>query len=203
MLRPPLKTRGRTLKDITNHLDAYQANGFDAVEVFAPCAGGTCYGGLDTIDYYQIDPAIGTKDDFARLVDETHARQMRIVAFLNLGYGHEQCPVFLEACDDVREGRETSATRMFVWSGTGQDAMDRSQAPYFLNDAHGAWRWSEQAQRYFWVKWEGEQGGYRLPQFNWGDPGWQAEARRILEFWRNTGIDGVVVDAVNWYIDCD
>jgi glycosidase len=53
------------------------------------------------------------------------------------------------------------------------------------------------------VKWEGERGGYHLPQFNWGDPGWQAEARRILQFWRATGIDGVVVDAVNWYIDCD
>ena len=103
----------------------------------------------------------------------------------------------------MREGRDTAETRMFVWSETGQDVMDRSKAPYFLNDAHGAWRWSERAQSYFWVKWEGEQGGYHLPQFNWGDPGWQAEARRILEFWRNTGIDGVVIDAVNWYIDCD
>src|SRR4051812_10832659 len=96
MLRPPLKTRGGTLRGITASLDAYQDDGFDAVEVFAPCAGGTCYGGLDALDYYQIDPAIGTMDDFARLVTEAQARQMRIVAFLNLGYGHEQFPAFLK-----------------------------------------------------------------------------------------------------------
>jgi hypothetical protein len=128
---------------------------------------------------------------------------MRVVAFLNLGYGNEEFPAFLRACDDMREGRETADTSMFLWSETGADSMDRPLAPYFLNDAHGNWRWSERAQKYFWVKWEGEEGGYHLPQFNWGDPGWQAEARRILAFWRGTGIDGVVVDAVNWYIDCD
>lgn len=203
MIRPPLKAGGRTLRDFVDSLDRWQADGFDAVEVFAPCAGGVCYDGLDTIDYYRIDPAIGEMADFQRLVAEAHARDMRVVAFLNLGYGHEQFPAFLQACDDVREGRDTPEARMFVWSETGADAMEQPLAPYFLNDAHGNWRWSERARRYFWVKWEGERGGYHLPQFNWGDPGWQAEARRILQFWRETGIDGVVVDAVNWYIDCD
>lgn len=203
MIRPPLKMGGRTLRDLMGSLEEYQAAGFDAVEVFAPCAGGVCYGGLDTIDYYRVDPAIGEMADFRRLVEEAHGRGMRIVAFLNLGYGHEEFPAFLKACDDMRAGRETAETRMFCWSETGEDAMARPLAPYFLNDAHGRWRWSERAQRYFWVKWEGENGGYHLPQFNWGDPGWQEEARRILGFWRETGIDGIVVDAVNWYIDCD
>jgi glycosidase len=141
--------------------------------------------------------------DFQELVAQAHERAMRVVAFLNLGYGHEAFPAFLKACDDVREGRESSETRMFVWSETGADKMERPLAPYFLNDAHGNWRWSERAQKYFWVKWEGEHGGYHLPQFNWGDSGWQEEAQRVLSFWRGTGIDGVVVDAVNWYIDCD
>src|SRR3954451_23941544 len=53
------------------------------------------------------------------------------VAFLNLGYGHEQFPAFLKACADVREGRETSETRKFVWIESGQDAMDRGKAPSF------------------------------------------------------------------------
>ena len=203
MIRPPLKAGGRTLRDLAASLDRYKADGFDAVEVFAPCARGICYDGLDTIDYYRIDPAIGEMADFEHLVAEAHARDMRVVAFLNLGYGHEEFPAFLRACDDVREGRDTPDARMFVWSDTGKDTMERPLAPFFLNDAHGNWRWSERAQKFFWVKWEGERGGYHLPQFNWGDPGWQAEARRILAFWRATGIDGVVIDAVNWYIDCD
>jgi hypothetical protein len=50
MIRPPLKMAGCMLRDITASLDAYRADGFDAVEVFAPCAGGVCYGGLETIE---------------------------------------------------------------------------------------------------------------------------------------------------------
>lgn len=193
----------RTLNELTAQLDHYKARGVDALEIFAPCKGGVCYQGLDTLDYYQVDPEIGSLDDFKRLVDQAHARGMAVIAFHNLGYGHEQFPAFLKACDDVRAGVESDETRMFLWSDTGQDMMDRSLAPHFMNDLHGNWRWSERAGKYFWVKWEGERGGYHLPQFNFGDPGWQAETRRIVEYWLQTGIDGMVIDAVNWYINCN
>lgn len=201
--RPYLKAHGATLRNLIDRLDQLQALGFDAVEVFAPCAGGVCYNGLDTIDFYAIDPAIGTMDDFLELVGEAHRRGMAAIIFLNVGYAHERFPAFLQACDDVRGGIDSLERRWFVWSDSGADTMDRSLAPYFMNDSHGNWRWSDRAQKYFWVKWEGEHGGYHLPQFNFGDPGWQAEVRRILEFWLLTGIDGVVIDAVNWYIDCN
>jgi glycosidase len=201
--RPYLKARGQTLNDLAGKLDEYQALGIDTLEVFAPCQGGVCYNGLDTLDYYEIDPAIGTLDDLRNLIERAHQRKMAVILFLNLGYGHEQFPAFLKACDDVRAGVESAETRMFCWSDTGQDTMDRSLAPHFLNDAHGNWRWSERAQKYFWVKWEGEQGGFHLPQFNFGDPGWQEETRRIIDYWLKTGIDGMVIDAVNWYVDCN
>lgn len=200
--RPYLKAHGATLHNLTERLDELHGLGFDAVEIFAPCDGGVCYNGLDTIDFYAVDPAIGTMGDFLELVREAHRRGMAVIIFLNLGYAHEQFAAFQKACDDVRSGIDSPERRWFVWSDSGVEAMDRSLAPYFLNDAHGNWRWSERAQAYFWVKWEGEHGGYHLPQFNFGDPGWQAEVRRILEFWLHTGIDGIVIDAVNWYVDC-
>ena len=203
MVRPYLKAHGRTLNDLCADLEGYAAMGIDTIEVFAPFEGGLCYNGLDTLDYYKIDAAIGTQADFERLVSTAHQRGMAVVLFTNLGYGHEQFPAFLKACDDVRAGLDTPEVRMFCWSETGQERMDRSRAPYFMNDSHGNWRWSERAGKYFWVKWEGEQGGFHLPQFNFADPGWQAEVQRILAYWQQFGIDGWVIDAVNWYIGCD
>lgn len=200
--RPYLKSHGITLKDLTASLDHYLRRGIDTLEIFAPCQGGMCYNRLDTINFYQIDPTIGTLDDFRHLISEAHARKIAVILFLNLGYSHEQFPAFLKACDDVRAGIESPETKFFLWSETGQDKMDRSRVPYFMNDSHGNWRWSERAGKYFWVKWEGEAGGYHLPQFNFGDLGWQTEVQRILRYWLETGIDGVVIDAVNWYIGC-
>ena len=31
---------------------------------------------------------------------------------------------------------------------------------------------------------------------------WQEEAEKILRFWMDTGLDGIIMDAPNWYIDC-
>lgn len=202
IIRTYLKATGQTLSDLAAALDHYAAMGIDTLEVFAPLQGGICYHGLDTIDFYRIDPAIGTREDFDRLVAEAHARKMAVVLFINLGYANEQFPSFVKACDDQRSGVDSPETHWFCWSETGMDQMDRSHAPYFMNDSHGSWCWSERAGKFYWVKWEGENGGYHFPQFNFGDPGWQAEARRIIIYWMDSGIDGMVVDAVNWYIDC-
>jgi len=203
MVRPYLKASGRTLNNLIADLEVYRALGIDSIEVFAPLHGGVCYNGLDTLDFYTIDPAIGTLDDFTHLINEAHARQMAVVMFINLGYSHEQFPAFLQACDDVRAGEDTPVSRWFCWSDTGTDKMDRSLAPYFMNDMDGHWRWSERANKYFWVKWEGEKGGFLLPQFNYADRGWQDEVRCIIDFWLPSGIDGMVIDAVNWYVDCN
>jgi glycosidase len=203
LYRPYLKSDHLTLADLTAQLDTLKTSGIDAVEIFAPCKGGICYQGLDTLDYYEVDPAIGDMHDLVHLIEEAHRRDMAVVLFMNFGYSHEQFPAFLKACEDVHTGISSPETCMFLWSDDGQDTLDRSLAPYFLNDADGGWRWSESAQKYFWVKWEGEEGGHLLPQFNFGDPGWQEEVRRIIEFWLRFGIDGMVFDAVNWYIDCD
>jgi glycosidase len=203
IFRPYLKSDHLTLEGLAAHLDFLKAGGIDTVEIFAPCKGGTCYQGLDTLDYYEIDPTIGTMNAFRHLIAEAHKREMAVILFMNFGYGHEQFPAFIKACEDIRLGVSSPETSMFLWSDYDQDTMDRSQTPYFLNDSDGDWRWSEAAQKYFWVKWEGEQGGHLLPQFNFGDPGWQEEVRRIIDFWLTTGIDGMVIDAVNWYIGCD
>ena len=65
------------------------------------------------------------------------------------------------------------------------------------------WVYSPIAKKYYWSKWEGfDKDGKpcSLPQYDWS-PEWQQEVKNIVHFWMNTGIDGMVVDAVNWYIN--
>ena len=197
------KSRRLTLRDILGMLDEVQDWGFGCVEVFAPYHGGVQYDGLDVMDYYAVDPAIGTLDDFQALVEACHRRGLAIIIFVNFGYGAMDFPVFLKACDDVRAGRDSPEVHWFLWSDTGTERLDRSLAPHFMNDVDGHWCYSERAGKYYWVKWRGEQGDVELPQFNFGDPVVEREIARAAEFWMETGIDGMIIDAVNWYINCN
>jgi trehalose-6-phosphate hydrolase len=113
--RPYLKAHGATLNDVTVGLDDYLRRGIDTLEIFAPLRGGVCYNGLDTLDFYQIDPAIGSLDDFRLLIAEAHARKMAVIIFINLGYGHKQFPAFLQACEDVRAGVDSPVTHYFLF----------------------------------------------------------------------------------------
>jgi glycosidase len=97
-------------------LDDYKARGVSAIEIFAPYYGGRSYGGLDAIDRINLNPKVGTMDDFRALVRLIHSKGMAVISFDNLGYCSSESPDFLKAADDVRAGRDTPEARRFLWA---------------------------------------------------------------------------------------
>jgi carboxypeptidase family protein/alpha amylase-like protein len=95
-------------------LDEIREAGFTVIEIFAPAEGGNSFGGLDTINRYRIDPALGTMDDFQRLVRLAHSKGMAVITFDNLGYCSVEASDFLKACDDVKAGRDSKEARFFL-----------------------------------------------------------------------------------------
>lgn len=203
VLRISPKFDGLTLKTIEAMLPKIADSGFGVVEIFAPYFGGVEYHGLDGIDFFTVDPAIGTMHDFRDLVAACHARGLRITVFLNLGYTAMNHPAFQRAQRAIRDDRAAPEVDWFIWTDDPSTRFERPLAPWFLQDAHGSWAYSEIAGKYYWCKWYGQQGNVRLPQLNFGNAQWRAECVRIMDTWRETGIDGFIVDAVNWYINCD
>ena len=189
------------------------------VEVYAPAEAGNSFLGLDTINRYRVDPRIGTMDDFRRLVDLAHAKGLKIISIDNLGYCSVEAVDFLKACDDVKAGRDSREARMFLWADSA-DAPPPPGAgrpdPYFMvrpthlggyeSPKHEFWQPSARAGRHYWTRWPGEDlagNRVRLPQYNWFSDEFQEESERIVRFWMDTGIDGMMIDAVNWYVGCD
>ncbi|MGB7549565.1 MAG: alpha-amylase family glycosyl hydrolase [Terracidiphilus sp.] len=201
--------------EAASQLRAWKDAGIDAIEVFAPEEGGNSYGGLDAKDRYALDPGTGSIEDFRRLVRQAHALHMSIVTFQNLGYAAVDAPQFLKAEDDVRAGRNTRERRFFYWSeradapppATGDSYfLIRPSAPGYDPSKTEFWQWSERAQHYYWTRWPGKGPNgetTHLPQYDWASAAWPEEASRVVDFWMNTGLDGMVVDAVNWYVGYD
>lgn len=186
-------------------LDQIKAEGFRAIEIFAPAHGLYGYNGLDTVNHYAIDPELGTMADFKRFVQIAHNKGLAVVAFINIGYFSLEAPDWLEACDNPDGER----AKWFIWADS-PDAPIPPENIYF-NWPRGpespektwGWQYSERAGRYFWAKWQtrDEDGNWvGLPQNDWGYEGWAKEAGNIVRHWMDTGLDGLIIDAPIYYI---
>jgi hypothetical protein len=190
-----------------------RAQGFQAIEIFAPAEGRFGYAGLDMTDPYTIDRELGTIEDFRCFVRLAHGNGIAVVVFLNVGYFSLEAPAWLEACTDKKAGRDTEKVRWFSWADS-PDAPppalpdDRLFAagvvPPGTPEAPKTWGWqhSDEAGCYYWARWQAkdEHGNWvGLPQTDWGSEEWPREAERIIRFWMDTGIDGMLIDAPMCY----
>ncbi len=66
------------------------------------------YHGYDVVDYFQVDQEYGTNEDFLRLMEEAHARGIRVIVDLVMNHTSTQHPWF-----------EASRRPQLTTSGTG------------------------------------------------------------------------------------
>ncbi len=192
---------------VSEQLDQIKAEGFQAIEIFAPAEGLYAYSGLDTTNHYGIDPEIGTMDDFRRLIRIAHNKGLAVIVFINVGYFSVEAPDWIEACT-VKHSKKA---KWFIWADS-PDAPIPPEHTYFnwpreADDTEKTWGWqfSELARCYYWAKWQAkdEIGNYiGLPQNDWGSNEWPKEAEKIVRFWMDTGLDGMIIDAPIYYIGC-
>lgn len=190
---------------LNTQLDTIIKQGYTSIEIFATPNGGKSFGGLDAIDRYNIDPEVGSMGDFKRLVRQAHRKKLAVIAFDNFGYCSVDAPHFLKACEDIRKGIISNETKWFIWADSSTEKPPMSPDKFYLGGSKRweKWVYSPIAKKYYWSKWDGvdkDDKPCSLPQYNWSLE-WQQEVKNNVNYWMNTGIDGMVVDAVNWYIN--
>lgn len=146
--------------------------------------------GYDIADYYNILPAYGDLEDFRTLLDEAHARGMRIIIDLVLNHTSDQHPWFQAA----RADRNSPYRDYYVWSDTDQKYKDARII--FLDSESSNWSWDEQAGQYYWHRFYASQ-----PDLNFDNPAVRAEIKRIMAFWLEMGVDGFRTDAVPYLFE--
>ncbi len=100
-LEPEEMTRfvGGNLKGIHDHLDYIADLGVTALWL-TPLFACHSYHGYDTLDYYEVEPRFGDKDDLRRLVDAAHARGLRVILDFVANHVSVHSPLFQQAQTD-------------------------------------------------------------------------------------------------------
>ncbi len=191
----------------SEELDEIKAQGFQVIEIFAPAEGLFAYSGLDTTNFYRIDPEIGTMDDFRQFVRIAHSKGIAVIVFINIGYFSVEAPDWIEACTV----KNSEKAKWFIWADSPNAPIPPEHAYFNWPRPEGyerktwGWQYSELAGRYYWARWRAKdkEGNYiGLPQTNWENDEWLKEAARIVRFWMDTGLDGMIIDAPIYYIGC-
>lgn len=69
---------GGTLRGIRENLPYLQELGITCIYM-TPIFAANCWHKYDSVDYFQIDPCFGTKEEFRQLVDDCHEKGIRVI----------------------------------------------------------------------------------------------------------------------------
>ena len=85
------------INGIISKLDYLQYLGIDVIWVCPIYSSPNIDNGYDISDYYGIMEEFGTMDDFDTLLNEVHARKMKLIMDLVINHTSDQHPWFIES----------------------------------------------------------------------------------------------------------
>lgn len=173
---------------IISRADYLQSLGVDAVWLspFYPSA--LADGGYDVADYRNVDPRLGTLDDFDRLVAALHERSIRVVVDIVPNHSSDLHEWFQEA---LAAGRGSAARDRYIFrEGKGPDG---AEPPTDWLSVFGGSAWERVADG----QWYFHNFAVEQPDFNWSHPEVRADFVRTLRFWSDRGVDGFRIDVAH------
>lgn len=152
--------------------------------------------GYDISDYADIDPVFGNLDDFKRLLEEAHKRNIKIIMDLVINHTSHLHPWFKES----RSSRDNPKRDWYIWQDPRYDLTGQKQPPNNWLGMFGGkgWKWDEHTQQYYFHSFLAEQ-----PDLNWRNPEVKAAVFDMVKGWLDMGVDGFRLDVINYIFKDD
>lgn len=176
------------LNGVTQKLDYIQDLGFNGIWLM-PIMPSPTYHKYDTTDYMQIDPAYGTLEDFTALLEECHARGIRVIIDLAMNHTSDSHPWFEKAMIYLSQLPE----------GTEPSAEECPYVDYYHFSREPASGYTQLGSGWYYESqfWSG------MPDLNLKSEAVRSEFEAIADFWIGLGVDGFRLDAVKEFYSGD
>lgn len=144
--------------------------------------------GYDVSDYYDICNTFGTLDDFKKLLQETHRRNIKVILDLVINHTSSEHPWFLES----RSSRYNPKSDWYLWHDPAPDGgVPNNWLSYFGGTG---WTYDDKRQQYYYHAFNSNQ-----PDLNWHNPEVRAAIYDVIRYWLDLGVDGFRLDASSVY----
>ncbi|MEU6088511.1 glycoside hydrolase family 13 protein [Streptomyces sp. NPDC047085] len=176
------------LKGLTRRLNHLATLGVDALWLSPFYPSELADGGYDVADHRDVDPRLGTLDDFDAMVAEAHRLGLKVVVDIVPNHTSHLHPWFQEA---LRAGPGSPARDRYVFRpGRGAHGeLPPTDWPSVFGGS--AWRRLPDGDWYLHL-FAPEQ-----PDLNWDHEDVRADFRTTLRFWSDRGVDGFRVDVAH------
>ncbi|GGS86535.1 glycoside hydrolase family 13 protein [Streptomyces chromofuscus] len=176
------------LRGITHRLTHLAALGVDALWLSPFYPSELADGGYDVADHRDVDPRLGTLDDFDAMVAEAHRLGLKVIVDIVPNHTSHQHVWFQEA---LRAGPGSAARDRYVFRD-GRGAQGELPPTDWQSVFGGsAWRRVPDGQWYLHLF------APQQPDLNWENEEVRADFRTTLRFWSDRGVDGFRVDVAH------
>ncbi|THJ68039.1 glycoside hydrolase family 13 protein [Arthrobacter echini] len=176
------------LRGVTSRIPYLKALGVDAVWLspFYPSA--LADGGYDVDDYRDVDPRLGTLEDFDEMVGALHGAGIKCIVDIVPNHTSNRHAWFQEA---LAAPRGSAARERYIFrDGTGPGG---AEPPSDWESVFGgsAWEQTRDGQWYLHLF------AREQPDLNWDNREIRDDFLRTLRFWSDRGVDGFRVDVAH------
>ncbi|MBY7995121.1 alpha,alpha-phosphotrehalase [Vibrio fluvialis] len=170
---------------IITKLDYLKTLGIDAIWLTPVYQSPMIDNGYDISDYYAINPEFGTMADFDRLLEQAHARGIRIIMDIVVNHTSTEHAWFQSALGD----KASPYRDYYIWKAPVNGAEPNNWQSKF---GGSAWALDEATNEYYLHLFAKEQA-----DLNWENPQVRQEVKDIIAFWAEKGVDGFRLDVIN------
>jgi glycosidase len=141
------------------------------------------YHGYDVTDYFAVNPAYGTLDDFKNLLKEAHKRGIRVIIDMVMNHTSNRHPWFEAAKDPA-----SPYHNWYIWSDTN---------PNYSGPWNEAVWYPVSANQFYYAIFTSE-----MPDLNYNNPEVVAKMQEVGRFWlKDVGVDGFRLDAARHIVE--
>ena len=173
------------LPGVIDRLDHLERLGVDCVWLNPVYQSPQRDNGYDVSDYRAIYPEFGTMDDWDRLLEELHARDIRLVMDMVPNHTSSDHEWFQRS----RSEPDGEYGDYYIWRDGDPDEPPNNWESFF---GGSAWEYDDEREAWYLHLYDVSQ-----PDLNWRNPDVRDAMADTMNWWLEKGVDGFRLDVVN------